>query len=155
MNIRTVVRRGIQQRNLRRVRIQWPRQLVGIPLLLQRGEKVRHEQARQHERARHPTVADVLLDVGFAVEMRHVRHSALRDLGDVEERREDQVLHAGGLAGVRDGFPLCDFDIPVRAIPEVGHEEDGVGAGDGIRDGVRRGHVGLLERQSAWGGQYN
>jgi hypothetical protein len=147
-NKRTGVRNGIKQWQLRRVRIHWPRQRVRIALLLQHGHQTRHEKPRQYESGGHAAVANVLLNLCLAVKMRHVGQSALGDLRHVEQRREDQVVHAGGLAGVRHDFSLADFDVLVGRFPEVGNEKDGVGAGDGLGDGVRGGEIGL-ERQSA------
>lgn len=67
--------------------------------------------------------------------MRDVGQAAVAGVGGVDEGGEDDVLDAGGLAGVDDGLALGDFGVGGHALPEVCDEEDGVGALDGGGDG--------------------
>ena len=75
--------------------------------------------------------------------MRHVRQPAAREISDVQEGGVDEVFYAGLLAGVGHGFALGHFDVFAHGFPEVGDEEDGVGAGYGGESGFNGRHVGL------------
>jgi hypothetical protein len=67
--------------------------------------------------------SDVLLDIGLAVEMRHVRQPTFGGIGDVDEGREDDVLHVCILGSVGD--VLAMLELGARGCP--GHE---IGQGD-------------------------
>lgn len=42
------------------------------------------------------------------------------------------MLYAGFFAGISDGFALAYFDVFVGGFPEIGYQEDCVGALDGV-----------------------
>lgn len=75
--------------------------------------------------------------------MSDVSEPALGCLVDVDEGREDEVLDAGGFAGIGDGLALAHLDVGGHGLPEVGDEEDGVGALNGWCGGFLGRHVGL------------
>lgn len=62
-----------------------------------RAGDVRHEEAGKKECGWYVTVANILFDRRFGVEVVDVRKFATRDCGHVQEGRPDEVLHAAFL----------------------------------------------------------
>jgi hypothetical protein len=58
--------------------------------------------------------------------MRHMSKATLGRLGDVQERREDEVLNTKLLCYVCDVLALSDLSLRVCGLPVIGDQEDGV-----------------------------
>jgi hypothetical protein len=133
----------VKERNLGRPRNRQVQRINPIIPLLKLPKQARHKQSQLHKRAGDAAVANILLNLGFTVKVADVGEAAVGDLLGIDEGGEDDVLHAGGFAGVDDGFALGDFGGGGHGLPEVGDEEDGVGAGYGWGGGLLGRHVGL------------
>jgi hypothetical protein len=88
--------------------------------------EVAHKVARKIESGRYTAVANVLLDFSFAIEVRNVGETALACLGDIQERREDEMLHSNFFRDICNVFALRLFDVRIGSLPVVCDEEDGV-----------------------------
>lgn len=65
-----------------------------------------------------------------------MRQSAAGCFCDVEQRREYDVRDTKCLSNVGNIFALCQFNFRVCGFPVICYEKDGVGASDGLSDGI-------------------
>ncbi|KAI9149090.1 Protein SERAC1 [Paramyrothecium foliicola] len=105
--------------------------VVTVLALPDHALELSHEQTRKHQCGWHSAFLHVAANLVLAVEVGNVRVAAVAGLVGVDEGGEDEVLDAGGLGSVCHGLALGDFDFGRHGLPEVGDEEDGVGAVDG------------------------
>ena len=97
----------------------------------------------------------VVCDPCLRIEVIHMLELALGEFLDVDERGEDEVLHASSLGGVNDVLALLELALVVEVFPAarasqkqvtrrsregesalVGHTKDGIRSVDGLLEAL-------------------
>ena len=82
--------------------------------------EVAHKVSRHVKGSWHAAIENVLFNVGFAIEVKYVWKSTVACLGDVQERREYEVLNPNFLGYIGNVLALSNLGGRVRSLPVVG-----------------------------------